>query len=222
MMVQKAARQQQVARHGAASATHPIISWPGAQPPQGVESHILPPGRHVMHPDSLPPPPPPPPTGYGILFFHQLGIVQYLERAFDLAQCTHVGSSAGSMLSVLAACNVEPQVPLRRPMPTPLSAAAAPTRALCASVTHLPYTHRASCRPRWTSRTSCAFTTVFLSGPWAWWGYGEASCGSGCTPCYQPTQQTGEERSHTRANAATSAPCATATVRLGSTLTVLT
>lgn len=36
--------------------------------------------------------------------------MQYLEHNYDLSKCTMVGSSAGSMLSVLAACDVEPQV----------------------------------------------------------------------------------------------------------------
>jgi hypothetical protein len=53
------------------------------------------------------------PAGYGILFFWQLGVMQYLEQTYDLSKCTMVGSSAGSMLSVLAACNVKPQVRLK-------------------------------------------------------------------------------------------------------------
>jgi hypothetical protein len=44
------------------------------------------------------------------MFFWQLGVLQYLEQNFDLARCTFVGSSAGSMLSVLAACDVGAQV----------------------------------------------------------------------------------------------------------------
>ena len=44
------------------------------------------------------------------MFFWQLGVLQFLEQNFDLARCTFVGSSAGSMLSVLAACDVGAQV----------------------------------------------------------------------------------------------------------------
>lgn len=47
--------------------------------------------------------------GYGILFFHQLGILKYLENQFDLSACSFVGSSAGSSLSVFAANGVDPQ-----------------------------------------------------------------------------------------------------------------
>jgi hypothetical protein len=49
-------------------------------------------------------------AGYGIMFFWQLGVLQYLEQNFDLSRCAFVGSSAGSMLSVLAACDVGGQV----------------------------------------------------------------------------------------------------------------
>jgi hypothetical protein len=102
-MVQQAAAKQDAA-DALPAATHaadavPVLSWPGAQPPQGPESHA---SFHLTDTPCT--------AGYGILFFYQLGILSYLERAFDLTQCTHVGSSAGSMLSVLAACNVEPQV----------------------------------------------------------------------------------------------------------------
>lgn len=35
--------------------------------------------------------------------------MQYLEQHYNLSQCCMVGSSAGSMLSALAACDVTPQ-----------------------------------------------------------------------------------------------------------------
>jgi predicted acylesterase/phospholipase RssA len=49
-------------------------------------------------------------AGYGIMFFWQLGVLQYLEQMYDLSEVTMVGSSAGSMLSVFAACDVQGQV----------------------------------------------------------------------------------------------------------------
>ncbi|KAF6253994.1 hypothetical protein COO60DRAFT_1703556 [Scenedesmus sp. NREL 46B-D3] len=52
--------------------------------------------------------------GYGIMFFWQLGILQHLQETYDLAQCAMVGSSAGALLSVLAACGVHPQLALDR------------------------------------------------------------------------------------------------------------
>jgi predicted acylesterase/phospholipase RssA len=44
------------------------------------------------------------------MFFWQLGVLQYLEQMYDLSEVTMVGSSAGSMLSVFAACDVQGQV----------------------------------------------------------------------------------------------------------------
>jgi predicted acylesterase/phospholipase RssA len=44
------------------------------------------------------------------MFFWQLGVLQYLEQMYDLSEVTMVGSSAGSMLSVFAACDVQAQV----------------------------------------------------------------------------------------------------------------
>ncbi|WIA35310.1 hypothetical protein OEZ86_003765 [Tetradesmus obliquus] len=52
--------------------------------------------------------------GYGIMFFWQLGVLQYLQETYDLTQCAMVGSSAGALLSVLAACGVQPQAALDR------------------------------------------------------------------------------------------------------------
>jgi hypothetical protein len=42
------------------------------------------------------------------------GILQFLQETYDLAQCSMVGSSAGALLSVLAACSVQPQAALDR------------------------------------------------------------------------------------------------------------
>jgi predicted acylesterase/phospholipase RssA len=42
------------------------------------------------------------------------GILQHLQETYDLAQCAMVGSSAGALLSVLAACGVQPQAALDR------------------------------------------------------------------------------------------------------------
>eukprot|EP00775_Hariotina_reticulata_P003710 gene3710-3973_t len=48
------------------------------------------------------------------MFFWQLGILEYLQRHYDLSGCTMVGSSAGALLSVLSACNVSAQAALDR------------------------------------------------------------------------------------------------------------
>lgn len=44
--------------------------------------------------------------GWGILFFHQLGVVRYLSERFDMSQVRWRGSSAGALVAVLAACEV--------------------------------------------------------------------------------------------------------------------
>lgn len=37
------------------------------------------------------------------------GVLQFLQASYDLRRCTMVGSSAGALLSILAACTVDPQ-----------------------------------------------------------------------------------------------------------------
>jgi hypothetical protein len=46
-------------------------------------------------------------AGAGIFFFWQLGAVKYLAEHYDLSKVSMAGASAGSFISVLAACGVD-------------------------------------------------------------------------------------------------------------------
>eukprot|EP00208_Stichococcus_sp_RCC1054_P007605 CAMPEP_0206138018 /NCGR_PEP_ID=MMETSP1473-20131121/3011_1 /ASSEMBLY_ACC=CAM_ASM_001109 /TAXON_ID=1461547 /ORGANISM="Stichococcus sp, Strain RCC1054" /LENGTH=361 /DNA_ID=CAMNT_0053531321 /DNA_START=477 /DNA_END=1562 /DNA_ORIENTATION=+ len=47
-------------------------------------------------------------AGGGIFFFHQLGVLEFMQERYDMAapEMAYVGASAGSLLVVLAACGV--------------------------------------------------------------------------------------------------------------------
>lgn len=53
-------------------------------------------------------------AGGGIFFFHQLGALEYMQEQYDMANeaVAYVGASAGSLLVILAACEVSAETTL--------------------------------------------------------------------------------------------------------------
>jgi hypothetical protein len=149
------------------------ISWPGGVLSQAQDDFVFRLAAASASTQPLTTVPRPTAAGYGIAFFWQLGVLQHLEAAYDLSGVSLVGSSAGAMLSVLAACNVEPQVRV----------VVAVQHQHTRNHPHHTHTHRLP----WTWPTHCAWSTRCSSAPWAFWGCGAVLCVRGCRRCCRQT-----------------------------------